>query len=177
MPRHIAFLRGINLGKRRVKMERLAGLFEELRFTKVWTYIASGNVVFDARAGDRAALERRIEAHLAKSLGYEVFTFVRTAEELAAIAEFEPFPAVAESDNIYVSLCRGPLGQKLAKEFAACGTEVDEFRVRKSELYWLCRVKLTESTVWRSPALKALSASPSTMRNLTTLRKLAAKLS
>jgi uncharacterized protein (DUF1697 family) len=45
LQRYIAFLRGINLGKRRLPMSQLKALFEELGFREVETFIASGNVV------------------------------------------------------------------------------------------------------------------------------------
>ncbi len=48
MPRYIAFLRGINLGKRRLPMSQLRSSFEELGFSDVKTFIASGNVVFSS---------------------------------------------------------------------------------------------------------------------------------
>src|SRR5664279_4431764 len=44
---YVAFLRGINLGNRRVKMADLARLFEEMEFGAVSTFIASGNVLFE----------------------------------------------------------------------------------------------------------------------------------
>jgi uncharacterized protein (DUF1697 family) len=60
-------------------------------FSNVETFIASGNVIFEAASRDSAALHRKIEAHLAKSLGHEVSTFVRTDAEVAAIACYRPF--------------------------------------------------------------------------------------
>ncbi len=46
---YLAFLRGINLGKRRIEMARLRTLFVELKFADVATFIASGNVIFASR--------------------------------------------------------------------------------------------------------------------------------
>jgi uncharacterized protein (DUF1697 family) len=46
--RYVAFLRGINLGRRRATNEGLAAIFGGLGLTNVKTLIASGNVVFDA---------------------------------------------------------------------------------------------------------------------------------
>ena len=55
----VGFLRAVNLGKRKVEMARLKAVAEGLGHGDVWTYINSGNVVFDAyrqprepRAGD-----------------------------------------------------------------------------------------------------------------------------
>src|SRR5262245_61029712 len=92
MPRHIAFLRAINVGGHTVKMATLCELFEELGFTDVSTFIASGNVIFNAPGKNTAALEKKIETHLEKALGYEVKTFVRNLPELAALAAHKAFP-------------------------------------------------------------------------------------
>ena len=42
----ISMLRGVNLGKRRVKMEALRGLYESLGLRDAQTLVQSGNVVF-----------------------------------------------------------------------------------------------------------------------------------
>ena len=83
--RYVAFLRGINLGKRRVAMTRLKALFEELGYGDVATFIASGNVVFSSPSRDAAALETEIASHLEATLGYDVDTFVRTSAEVIKI--------------------------------------------------------------------------------------------
>jgi uncharacterized protein (DUF1697 family) len=84
---YVAFLRGINLGNRRVKMAELARLFEEMNFGAVSTFIASGNVLFESDSVDHVALERQIEGHLESALGYSVDTFVRTRDEVAAVVD------------------------------------------------------------------------------------------
>jgi len=48
VPRCIAFLRAVNVGGRIVKMDALRGHFEAAGFTSAETFIASGNVIFDA---------------------------------------------------------------------------------------------------------------------------------
>src|SRR5262249_5968026 len=91
--RYVAFLRGINVGGHRVRMDQLRDLFKALDLSHVETFITSGNVIFEAAAGDSAVLESRIEGHLERSLGYEVDTFIRTPAELASVATFRPFPS------------------------------------------------------------------------------------
>lgn len=177
MPHYIAFLRGMNLGNRRLKMDVLRGLFEKLKFTGVETFIASGNVIFTAKSTDVKKLETQIEAHLKKSLGYEVDTFVRTRAEVAAAAKFRPF-AAADHDHpdhtFHVGFLREPLTAAQVKNFVACRTEVDEFFVRDREYYWLCRIKSNESKAWTSAQMKLVKLPSSSMRNVKTLRKLAA---
>src|SRR5262245_44271541 len=96
MTRYVAFLRAINVGGHIVKMDHLRTLFEALRFKRVETFIASGNVIFES-PGEAAALEDRIERHLRKALGYDVDTFLRSSDELCAVAAYEPFDAASAS--------------------------------------------------------------------------------
>ena len=56
MPKYIAFLRAINVGGHIVKMDQLRKLFEELQFEHVEKFIASGNVIFDTKSKNIAAL-------------------------------------------------------------------------------------------------------------------------
>ena len=69
MPKFVAFLRAINVGGHLVKMDQLRSLLEELGFVNVETFIASGNVIFESRAGATAPLERKIERVLRDGLG------------------------------------------------------------------------------------------------------------
>ena len=54
-------------------------------------------------------------------------------------------------------------------------TDTDDLHLHRRELYWLCRGRISDSKVWRPPLEKVIGG-PGTMRNLTTVRKLAAKL-
>lgn len=176
LPRYIAFLRGINLGKRRLPMSRLKALFDELRFDDVETFIASGNILFTSPPTEVARLESRISRHLETSLGYVVDTFVRTAKEVSAIGSAKIFPEDGQAGiTIHVGFLHERLAPEVARKFGAVRTAADEFRVRGREFYWLCRVRTPESKVWRLPETKALRLPTSSMRNLTSIRKLVAK--
>ncbi len=174
--RYVAFLRGINVGGHRVKMDRLRDLFTALEFSNVATFIASGNVTFEAPASDATGIEKRIEAHLEQSLGYEVDTFLRTPADLASIVAFRPFACEdvqVPGHTLHVAFLRDALGGEAERKMRSFSTERDNFRVHGRELYWLCRGKFTDSMVnWRL-VTKAVTMR-STMRNMTMLRKLAA---
>ena len=175
-PRYIAFLRGINLGNRRLPMSRLKALFEELGFDDVETFIASGNVLFSTKATESGRLESRIARHLETSLGYDVDTFVRTVDEVAAIGRAHVFPEDGqEGIRIHVGLFQQELPPGVARRLAGLRTAEDEFRVIGREFYWLCRVRTSDSKVWMLPELKALRLPTSTLRNISSIRKLIAK--
>jgi len=89
MAQLVAFLRGINLGKRTVKMDELREAFEEMGFSNARTLIASGNVLFEA---DRVPeLEQTIEAGLKKAFGFDIGTIIRSIDELKEFASNNPF--------------------------------------------------------------------------------------
>lgn len=176
MPRYVAFLRGINLGKRRLQMSRLAELFEELGFDAVTTFIASGNVLFSSKARKTAELEARIAAHLASSLGYDVDTFVRTLQEVVAVGALRAFAEDgAPGITVHVAFLQKALAPDIARKLGALSTDSDAFRVNGREYYWLCRIRTPDSKVWALPEFKALCLPRATMRNMTSIRKLVAK--
>lgn len=176
MERFVAFLRGINLGKRRPPMSQLKELFEEMGFDEVETFIASGNVLFSSKKRTRSELEARIAQQLEDSLGYAVDTFVRTAEEVVAIGKAKMFPEDGEPGvTIHVGFLHDELAPAVARKLTAVRTAEDELRAGGREYYWLCRVRTPDSKVWTLPEVKALRLPSSSMRNITSIRKLIAK--
>jgi uncharacterized protein (DUF1697 family) len=174
--RYVAFLRGMNLGKRRLEMGRLRELFEELGLEQVATFIASGNVIFTSGVGDTSALESRIARHLEKALGYGVDTFVRTVADVASIAGSTPFPEDGnEGITIHVGFLHDKPSAEVSRKLSSVRTAEDELRVVGREYYWLCRVRTSDSKVWSSREVKALLLPTSTMRNMSSVRKLVAK--
>ncbi|MEP6493388.1 MAG: DUF1697 domain-containing protein [bacterium] len=172
--RYIAFLRAINVGGHIVKMDKLRNMFEALDLLNVETFIASGNVIFTASVKDTATLERRIEAHLKRALGYDVDTFIRTAEEVATVAAYEPFAPDPSMQALSVIFLRASLAPAAHDGLMACCTPTDDFHVQGREAYWLCRTRTSDSEVNGPRLAKAIGAS-STVRNITTVRKLADK--
>ncbi len=166
----------MNLGKRRVVMSRLKELFEELGLAEVETFIASGNVLFSCKTKDVSKLEKLIAAHLKESLGYQVDTFVRHAEEVVAIGKEKVFAEEGgEGITVHVGFLHDKLPADIARKLAALQTAEDEFRVDGKEYFWLCRVRVSQSKVWSSREIRALKLPSSSMRNMTSIRKLIAK--
>lgn len=160
-------------------MDRLRALFAGLGFDDVATFIASGNVIFSASSGDADTLEADIEEHLAGELGYEVPTFVRSPAELEAVATFTP-PGSGQADDsgtsLYVMFLRTPVDDTLASTFAGLESETDRFHVSGREVYWHIQGKVSESPLFGGALEKATRGVETTMRNMTTVRKLVAKV-
>ena len=177
MPRYVAFLRAINVGGHVVRMEQLRRLFTALGFSEVETFIASGNVIFVSASTDVRALERKIEAHLEQSLGYVVATFVRSLEELSAIARYQPFGSEAsggEKLTTYIIFLAEPLKAVARKQVLAFSRDGDELAVKGREIYWRRRGNMLDSP-FTGAQLERTSAEAATMRNRNTVVRLAAK--
>lgn len=168
---HVAFLRAINVGGRVVKMERLRQLFADLGFRDVTTLIASGNVRFTPGRQQPAALERRIEQALADALGFEVATFVRTLAEIAAIVQDEAMSA-GTGESVLVGFLKAAPDAAVRARITALQTPGDEFEIVGRELWWLRRGRISDSKLSGGTLEKTLGG-PMTMRNITTVRKLA----
>ncbi|MGA9770754.1 MAG: DUF1697 domain-containing protein [Blastocatellia bacterium] len=176
MSKYVAFLRAINVGGHTVKMDQLRRLFEEMGFSNVETFIASGNVIFDSTSRSAKTLEKKIESHLRDALGYEVATFIRTTPELAVIADYKPFPDEEMKADLYVAFLADEPGDEAKQKVLSLTTASDEFHLYGRELYWLCRRRISESEVSGAKLAKALGMQ-STLRNSTTVKKIAAKYS
>ena len=176
MARYIAFLRAINVGGHTVKMDVLRQFFEALGFSNVETFIASGNVVFETAAKNTRTLEKKIEQQLRDALGYAVATFIRTEAELAAIAQYQPFPlAQMEAATAFnIAFLTEPLDAASQKKLLALKTDIDDFQVHGREVYWLCRRKQSEST-FSNVVLEKTTGRASTIRGVNTIQKMAAK--
>jgi uncharacterized protein (DUF1697 family) len=103
-------------------------------------------------------------------------TFVRRAEEVVALARAKILPEERKGRiTIHVGFMHAPLATVVARKFAAVRTPENEFRVKGREYFWLCRGRTSDWKVWTSPQIKSLRLPTSSMRNLTSIRKLLAK--
>ncbi len=171
-----AFLRAINVGGRNVPMAQLRSLFEEMGFAQVETYIASGNVVFEADSDDAQTLQTQIEVALRAALGYEVATFLRTPSQLQSLVRHKPFDdeAMATAVALNVALLAEPLSDENLHSLMSLRTDIDDFHVHGRDVYWLCWKKQSESTFSNALFERRLKVK-TTFRGMATLQKLAAK--
>jgi uncharacterized protein (DUF1697 family) len=172
MPRYVAFLRAINVGGHVVKMQRLKDLFVSLGLEQVETFIASGNVIFSSK-GKGAALERKIERLLARELGYEVKTFIRSFAELRAIRRLAPSSDAGDC-TLYIGFLAEEPCAEAARRLAAAQTRLDEFRVEGRELYWR-RKRSADESRFSGATLEKMLGMPMTLRNINTVDRIVAK--
>lgn len=177
MSRHVAFLRGVNLGaKRRASSAELRAAFESAGFEDVATFRTSGNVVFACAEKKENEIAPQAEAALHETLGFEVRVVVRSAREVKAIAACEPFePEVvaATEGRLQIILMAEKPKASARKVVLALATERDRLAMRGRELYWLPTAGTQGSDLDQESLGAALGLV--TVRTMGTIEQIAAK--
>ena len=165
MTTFVALLRAVNVGGTgKVAMADLNQLCTTCGFTDVQTYIASGNVVFDT-ALPAAAVKNDLEAALAAHVGASVPVMVRSAAEMAAVRDANPFPDANPSRTVAIFLDAPPPADSLNSLVGPDGAQV---ALGTREIFIAYGESMGRSKL-RLPA-----AASGTARNMNTVAKLAA---
>ena len=134
MTTYVAFLRGVNLGaKRKVSMDRLAELGRELGYDDVWTWVNSGNLVLTTST-PAAEVERDVAHALERAYGTQIDVTVRSATELEALLERNPFPDGSPS-RVTVAFLTGPAPDGVASRLAEVAADAEPYEVAGREVW------------------------------------------
>ncbi|MFW6193761.1 MAG: DUF1697 domain-containing protein [Gemmatimonadota bacterium] len=177
MARLVAFLRGINLGNRRLTMDELRDAFAGLGLEDVDTYAASGNVIFRDPEGAPDELVDPIENHLEETLGYPVRTLLRTLPALERVFA-DGAPNAAEEENgfrAHAVFLRHEADGDVMSALADLEGLDDCFGAVGRQVVWLRRGGLKESPFSMRELTKALGEQDHTMRTLNTVERIVAK--
>jgi uncharacterized protein (DUF1697 family) len=164
MGAYVALLRAVNVGGTgKLPMSELKEMCVVEGFTQVETYIASGNVVFQADHPETAvktALEKRLQNYAGKPVG----VIVRTAQEMVDVLKANPFPDAPPKTTVAIFLDNPPPPDTLDTIRNLHGEEV---RLGKREIYVAFGPSMGRSK------LKVPAAVAGTARNINTIAKLA----
>ncbi len=130
----LAFLRGINLGKRQIKMAELRACLEEAGFADVKTVVASGNVRLSAE-GNAEAIKARLEKAIETKFGFKVGVVPRSEAEMVAMLAGHPFDTLDPKADFtrHVLMFEQPLPQGIVLADRPGHTEV--LRIDPREIY------------------------------------------
>ncbi|KAE9153844.1 hypothetical protein PF005_g1141 [Phytophthora fragariae] len=167
----VAFLRGVNVGGRVHSMKSIADALGETGLTNVETFLASGNIVFDAPdEASGLAVEHRVEAALEDLFGDHIPVLVRSMDEVAQLGD----RIVKSATAVNVVLVKDKLTQEQRGILQALSTDADELELLDREFVWYSTTKLSESPLFKVAFDKKLGV-PVTVRTVNTLRRIAKK--
>ena len=114
---------------------------------------------------------------MVEALGFKSAVFLRNFEELTRIIACQPFPesqfAQATAFNV-AFLKRYRQTRQLLAGLMALQNEIDAFAVVGREMYWLCRMRQSESK-FANTVLEKVLGQPATMRQVSTMQRLVEK--
>jgi uncharacterized protein (DUF1697 family) len=131
---YVALLRGINVGgKTKVPMAALRGVCESAGCEDVATYIQSGNVVLKSKlTADK--LRTALEAAIAGEFGFNPAVMIRTAKEMAAVLDRNPY-SDADEKSIHVGFLHAAPNAATKKCLAAIDCAPEEVTAVDRDLY------------------------------------------
>ena len=169
--KHVALIRGINVGRaKRVAMQDLRALVEDLGYSEVSTLLNSGNVVFaSSRAAGNAGA--RIEKELGTRLGVPARVIVLTAAELAAIVKGNPLGKVADDPSrLLVAVFAKPQDRRRLSELARQDWAPEKLAIGPRAAYLWCPNGVLKNRLFEEIG-RVLGESVTT-RNWSTMMKL-----
>lgn len=173
--KHVALLRGINVGRgKRITMDRLRALCADLGYPDAVTYLQSGNVVFTATPAQAHRLPVALEQRIVDELGIRVRVLVRARDELAALVAGNPLPhRTTDPQRFMVTFLSAVPDAGRVSQLETAGFLPEEYRFVGREVFLGCQegYQLTQLSgdVWD----RRLSV-VATTRNWNTVLKLAA---
>jgi uncharacterized protein (DUF1697 family) len=144
-------------------MSDLQSMCHDAGFARVETYVASGNVVFETKAA-ATKVKTELEARLRAYAGKPISVFVRTASEMQAILDANPFPDAEPKYTYAIFLEARPPSDALLH---AVGQNGEEMRLGEREIFVYYGNGMGRSK------LKIPAAESGTARNMNTVAKLA----
>jgi uncharacterized protein (DUF1697 family) len=170
----VAFLRGVNLGKRQMKMAELKASLEKLGLRDVKTIVASGNARF---VTDNATkLKERIEAGLTKDFAFPVKVILRSAEQLKKMIDSKPFAKVDPKADVALHVLLFDEKMKTRPKIAPIEGDYEAARIDDDAIFFVVHKKPDGTYLGRSALGDVLvpteKAQLVTMRNWNTMLKL-----
>lgn len=182
VPTHLALLRGINVGKaNRLPMADLRAVVESLGPTDVATYIQSGNVVFTAHRVKADTMATALERAIADATGIQCAVVVVTRAALDEVVAANPYAEEPNGKFLHAGFCQGGFAAsdadrvQAAVERAAAKGSQDEATIVGGTLYLHTPDGLGRSVLAAELTTRS-GPDRSTMRNWTTVTRLAAML-
>ena len=172
MPRFVALLRGVNLGKaKRVPMAEFRALLMTLGYSDVQTLLNSGNAVFQSTGRSTTAHAKRIRTAIAATLDVDVPVIVKSAAEMSTIVSENGLATIMTNPSrLLVAFTSDAESLRGLAAVAPFVKAPERFLLGKHALYFWCPDGIHESRA--ANALLGKPGRAATTRNWATVAKI-----
>lgn len=172
MPRFVALLRGVNVGKgKRVPMADFKALLEDLDYTDVSTLLNSGNAVFTSTGRSTTRHASSIAAALYEQLNVDTPVIVKSAAELADVVRASPItPLENEHSRYLVAFAAAADDLRSLEALQDLARPPERFVITTAAAFLYCPAGILQSKV--GEAMLGKAAKRVTTRNWATVLKL-----
>jgi uncharacterized protein (DUF1697 family) len=170
---YLALLRGINVGGNAViKMADLKKTAEECGFSRVRTYIQSGNVIFESDEKNPDRLSTKLSEALKKDYNIDSQVVIKTLRQMeTVVAEAPPEWKTSRELRCYIAFLRKSLPVQEVLREVVVKEGVDSFKMGDGVLYLSTLLSGITRSGFRNLIGKKIYQDI-TMRNFNTVQKL-----
>jgi uncharacterized protein (DUF1697 family) len=175
MQTYVAFMRAINVGGHAVvPMSDLQQAFRSAGCESVRTYIASGNVLFEARPPQASALFNKIERAVGALLGKVPTILFRTVEDLQGLVASDPFKHARRESTaaFYVTFLASKPQARLRFPFGSEKEALEVVAMTRLDVFTISRPKSNRMYGFPNNYLEKELGVAATTRNWSTLFKI-----
>jgi uncharacterized protein (DUF1697 family) len=170
-----AFLRGINVNGKNMKMADICDVFRQESVDNVRSVLATGNILFDSSLL-KSELRRKLESAISRHYQSNESLFIKDQKEIDAILKGVPF--THESDlHIYVFICENGFESTLMERFQSIIPATnEEALIYENQFYWQVNKGETLDSGFSKILADKKLRNQFTSRNINTIQKISEKM-
>lgn len=175
MTSYCAFLRGVNIGKKKIIMKEACDVLKKSGLHNVSSVLATGNLLFESDL-QQSELKAKIEKNLSEHYDEGVYLFVKSKVEIEKMLQAIPFDK-EEDHHHYIFICEDGFEKILLSEYEKIKPiENERAAISQGYFFWECpKGKTLDSGFTKILGRKAMKEK-FTSRNVNTLVKVLKKM-
>lgn len=173
--KYIALLRGINIsGKNKISMSELKLELEKSKYQNVYTYLNSGNVIFESDIDNKEIIMNDIHKIIKSNFNLEIPIFIMTMFELEDILNNAPSWWGTDNKEIYDNLIFIIPPTKYEEIYNTVGKpkdDIEQIKEYNNSIFWSYDLKNYRKSNWWSKTASTDISNKITIRTANAMKK------
>lgn len=174
--KYIALLRGINIsGKNKISMPELKKLLEENNYQNVFTYLNSGNIIFECNIDNKETIMDNIHTLIKTKFLLDIPVYITTDKELENILNNSPKWWGSSNKEIYDNLIFIISPTKYEEVYNTIGSQkegLEQIEEYNNCIFWSFELKNYRKSNWWVKTASTDIKDKITIRTANTMRKI-----